>query len=70
MAINSEELCIFIKGIPYFQKKYFVDKIILCGYYLQKKEIFDFCAKRMTSRIMDSVIRVQSVAIYCVADFH
>jgi len=28
----------FIKNIEYFQKKHFVDKIVLFGYYLQKKE--------------------------------
>lgn len=42
MTINSKELCIFIKGITYFQKKYFVDKIALFGYYLQKKEKMPF----------------------------
>ncbi len=42
MVINSSELRIFVKSISYFQKKYFVDKIILFGYYLQKKENFDY----------------------------
>jgi len=42
LVINSSELRIFVKSISYFQKKYFVDKIVLFGYYLQKKENFDF----------------------------
>ena len=40
--INSKELCVFVKSIPHFQKKYFVDKIVLFGYFLQKKENQDF----------------------------
>jgi hypothetical protein len=30
-----------VKNIPYFRKKYFVDQIVLFGYYLQKKENYD-----------------------------
>jgi len=41
LVINSVQLNDFIKSIPYFHKKYYVDKIVLFGYYLQKKEGYD-----------------------------
>ena len=42
MVENYEELCAFVKSIPSFHKKYFVDRIVLFGYYLQKKENLEF----------------------------
>lgn len=39
---NPTELCAFVKSISLFHKKYFVDRIVLFGYYLQKKENYDY----------------------------
>lgn len=42
MVKNPKELCDFVKEIEYFHKKRFVDRIVLFGYYLQKKEDCDY----------------------------
>jgi len=38
---NSAELRNFIKNFTYFHKRYIVEKIVIFGYYLQKKEGYD-----------------------------
>ena len=42
IIMDSIKLCDFINGISYFYKKYYVDQIVLLGYYLQKKENFEY----------------------------
>ena len=38
---NPEELRNFIKNFTYFHKRYLIEKIMIFGYYLQKKEDYD-----------------------------
>ena len=39
--VKSDELKNFIKNFSYFHKRYHVEKIVIFGYYLQKKEGYD-----------------------------